>query len=149
MTQAANRRAVLGAVLVSGASAAVPAVARATSGPSDAEFAALLSGLEICDADERVFPDEGDYDELEELWDRHWALRARINRIEARTLEGLRAKAIAAALALRLNEDGDCRCDGAFFNLCLSIQKDILAMTAAHGEADRIISAALAEEIRS
>ena len=49
MTNATNRRAVLGAVIAAGATGALPSVARAASSHPDAELLALASEIEGAD----------------------------------------------------------------------------------------------------
>ena len=64
------------------------------------------------------------------LYDLHWALRERINRIAADTLEGLRVEARAAEFALKWDGAVENDGDGSFVGLCRSINADILVLPA-------------------
>jgi hypothetical protein len=91
----------------------------------------LLKTLSVelaeCDTLERTCLTK-EAEHLESVLEQHWALRARINQIPARTLEDLKAKVSAADLALRLDEAAECDAEGSFVDLCKSINRDIAAM---------------------
>jgi hypothetical protein len=64
------------------------------------------------------------------LLERHWSLRERIDRLPAHSLRELKAKAAAAALALKC-DPGASVGEGSFVDLCESINPDIAAMAGA------------------
>jgi hypothetical protein len=93
----------------------------------NAKLTALAARLVECHTKLDATPSEED-EQLNRLMDRHWALRERINRIAATTLEGLQAKARAAEIALKEDTDVGNRGEGSFVDLCRSINQDILAL---------------------
>jgi hypothetical protein len=97
---------------------------------ADAELFALAAQLTECDALKSACPDNDDK-QHEVLYNQHWNLREKINRIPATTLEGLRVKARAAEFAINSDPDAEFAGDGSFVDLCRSLNKDLLSMGAA------------------
>jgi hypothetical protein len=95
---------------------------------ADAELFALAPQLTECDALNSACPDNDDK-QHEALYNQHWNLREKINRIPATTLEGLRVKARAAEFAINWDPDNECGVgDGCFVALARSINQDIFSM---------------------
>jgi hypothetical protein len=61
----------------------------------------------------------------------HWGLLERINRLRATTLTGLAAKACAAEIAFKRDEDASNEGEGSFVELARSINRDLLALSPA------------------
>lgn len=88
----------------------------------------LLRELEILHAEEP----EDDAAE-EQLYNRHWALRERVDATPAKTIAELKLKARAAEMALERDPQADCAGAGAFVSLAQSINRDIDAIADAAG----------------
>ena len=95
----------------------------------NAALIALGAELAECEAKKTATPVDDD-EQYARLYDLHWALRERINRIAADTLEGLRVKARAAEFALKWDGAVENDGDGSFVGLCRSINADILVLPA-------------------
>jgi hypothetical protein len=96
---------------------------------ADATLIALGAALVACDALMSACPDNDE--QYERLYSHDLALREQINRISATTIKGLRAKARAAEVSLKGDEDCECVGAGSFVALCKSINRDIFSMAAA------------------
>jgi hypothetical protein len=97
---------------------------------ADAELFALAAQLTECDALKSACPDNDDK-QHEALYNQHWNLREKINRIPATTIKGLAVKARAAEFAINSDPDTEDAGDGSFIDLCRSINRDLFAMGAA------------------
>jgi hypothetical protein len=93
----------------------------------DAEILSVNAKLAECDALFSACPNEGG-DRASALYDRHWSLRKRINRRRAKTVDGLKAKAVAAGFALKWDSGLTDEDKGSFLELCKSINRDIAAL---------------------
>jgi hypothetical protein len=87
----------------------------------------LSADLAECDALFAACPDE-EGERASSLYERHWSLRERIDRLPAQNLEELKAKAAAATLALKWDPDASSVGEGSFVDICESISRDIAAM---------------------
>jgi hypothetical protein len=101
----------------------------------DAELLTLVAELVKCDAAQRA---ERDDDRYEILYFQGWALRERINRIRASTIEGLAAKARAAEIAFFHDQDATGDGEGSFVFLSRSIHRDLLALVGAEEGAQHV-----------
>jgi hypothetical protein len=95
-----------------------------TNTESDSTLIALGAELAACDARKELCPDS-DEQQGDALYEQHWDLRAKINRIPATTIKGLSVKARSAELAIKWDDDVCCKGDGSFRELCRSIIRDI------------------------
>jgi hypothetical protein len=129
-----NRRAILRSILAAGAGVAVTSSsAGASSTPNaraDSTLIALGADLVACDALKELCPDDDDAQDAA-LYEQHWDLREKINRIPATTLDGIRVKARAAEFAFKGDNTHEMEGEGSFVELCRSLNADILSMAAA------------------
>lgn len=89
----------------------------------------LVADLEIADLESSRLYDAASADsEYLPAYERHWAIREKINATPAQSLPELRAKARAAEIALELDADAACECKGSFVELSKSINSDLKAM---------------------
>jgi hypothetical protein len=96
----------------------------------NAQILSVSAKLAECDALLSACPDE-DGDRASALYERHWSLRKKINRLQARTLKELQAKATAATLALKWDPGASSVGAGSFVDLCESINRDIATLSEA------------------
>jgi hypothetical protein len=92
-----------------------------------ADLLSLSANLAECDALFAACPDEGN-ERAASLYERHWSLRERIDRLPAQNLKELKAKAAAATLALKWDPDASNVGEGSFVDMCESINRDIVAL---------------------
>jgi|GEM_PF-4994762 len=86
----------------------------------------LLSELEIVHAT-RVAQTHIDDEQIDQqLYERHWALREKIDAFPASTISELAAKARAAQIELERDPDAECCGPGSYVGLTRSILNDIL-----------------------
>ena len=91
------------------------------------DLISLGAELAECDALFSACPDE-DGDRASALYEHHWSLRKRMNRSRAKTVDGLKSKAVAAGFALKWDSGLTDEAKGSFVELCKSINQDILAL---------------------
>jgi hypothetical protein len=87
----------------------------------------LSADLAECDALFAACPDENN-ERAVSLYERHWSLRERIDRLPAQNLKELKAKAAAATLALKWDPDASSVGEGSFVDMCESINRDIATL---------------------
>jgi hypothetical protein len=90
----------------------------------DARLEALAAALVACD---HLYDAADDDQKFVVQYETHWALREKINTLQATTLSGLHAKALAAELAFKRDTSAECEGAGSFLDLCHSINRDIAA----------------------
>jgi hypothetical protein len=103
----------------------------------------LVGVLEATDRDlRRLWAIDGNDEEYQQAYARHWAIREAINAAPARTLSELKAKARAAEIELG-RDAADCEEAGSFLELSRSIIADLSAMELASKESIlRVVSGA-------
>lgn len=89
----------------------------------------LVGVLEATDRElARLWAIDGNDEEYQQAYKRHWALREAINATPARTFSDLQAMARAAEIAHNLDADAECEGNGSFVELSRSIIAGLKAM---------------------